>query len=518
MPIPKILHFTWKSRDLPPAMAKLYARWQALHPDWDIRFYTDADIRAFMVENFPEHMALFDFYPRQIQRVDIFRYYALYKLGGIYSDIDVEPFRPLDEILPTCEAFVGVEPEAHSAHGPDGVPYQLCNALMGSSPGHPFWPHLFSVLERCKTYENMLSTGPRMLNGAGLTAPRPIRPAVLAADYWSPVDFYGRRRPASQGFTAALGEQFPVVGAGQEALTSHIWAATWMMNPLSQLLVNREKSPERQWYNVHNRIKWALRRRRYPEVATAADTFPRIEQSYGDQILRPLADEALPSLLVAVSGADAADPDAFAAALARLDYPPEKIRLAVAGPNAARIAASLGRLGGSVEVLPEEAGPAVLHNLLAERAGDAGACVFLDARVTDLPPDTVRRLLAARRPVVAANTGVDGLTYRYENRALFKRFYRQGGTEGVLGPQSGGDVFGLEQLRHLQIAPLDCVSGHVLLVDGAVLRAGVRFAETPYKLHDDARGFAVRAREAGFAVCGLPELRVGMHPSATLGG
>ncbi len=73
MTIPKIFHFTWKGDRLPARMQALLARWKALHPGWEFRFYDDAALRAFVAATFPEHLALYDGYDRQIQRVDAFR-------------------------------------------------------------------------------------------------------------------------------------------------------------------------------------------------------------------------------------------------------------------------------------------------------------------------------------------------------------------------------------------------------------------------------------------------------------
>ena len=47
-----------------------------------------------------------------------------------------------------------------------------------------------------------------------------------------------------------------------------------------------------------------------------------------------------------------------------------------------------------------------------------------------------------------------------------------------------------------------------MLINRAVVEAGVRFAETPYKLHLGAEAFAIMARDKGFEACGLTDLVV----------
>ena len=52
--IPRLLHFTWKTPDLPRQMAAYYADWQRLHPDWEVRLWTDASMRDFVAEAYPD--------------------------------------------------------------------------------------------------------------------------------------------------------------------------------------------------------------------------------------------------------------------------------------------------------------------------------------------------------------------------------------------------------------------------------------------------------------------------------
>ena len=145
--IPRILHFTWKTTELPREMADYYGKWQALHPDWDIRLWTDESMRAFVAEAYPEFLAIYDSYPKMIQRADAFRCLVLGKLGGIYADLDVEPFAAMTPLL-EYDAFMGIEPLEHIF--PDrihqGVPFLFTNAFMGSVPNHKLWQTIIASL------------------------------------------------------------------------------------------------------------------------------------------------------------------------------------------------------------------------------------------------------------------------------------------------------------------------------------------------------------------------------------
>jgi len=133
--IPRRLHFTWKSETLPPVMQRYLDAWKRLHPDYEITLWTDATMRAFVAEAWPELLGTYDAYPKMIQRADAFRYMVLGKLGGVYADLDVEPFQPIDRLLDLM-CFVGVEPLEHI--GTDrihqGVPLLMSNAFMARCP------------------------------------------------------------------------------------------------------------------------------------------------------------------------------------------------------------------------------------------------------------------------------------------------------------------------------------------------------------------------------------------------
>jgi len=72
--IPKIIHQTWKSRsDLPETFRAWMASWLRHNGDWQYWLWTDADIRRLISTVFPQYLSLFDSYPTNGYRVDIFR-------------------------------------------------------------------------------------------------------------------------------------------------------------------------------------------------------------------------------------------------------------------------------------------------------------------------------------------------------------------------------------------------------------------------------------------------------------
>ena len=97
--IPKIIHQTWKTKDVPKITIPWIESWKRLNPDWEYRFWTDEDNLKLCQEEFPELLYIYTSYQFDIQRADVARYMILYQHGGLYADIDTECFRPVDALF-----------------------------------------------------------------------------------------------------------------------------------------------------------------------------------------------------------------------------------------------------------------------------------------------------------------------------------------------------------------------------------------------------------------------------------
>ena len=85
--IPKLIHQTWKERQVPPSHAAYQQSWLTHHPAWEYRLWTDADNRAFLAQHYAWFLPIYDYYPQPIMRVDAVRYFILYHYGGLYVDL-----------------------------------------------------------------------------------------------------------------------------------------------------------------------------------------------------------------------------------------------------------------------------------------------------------------------------------------------------------------------------------------------------------------------------------------------
>lgn len=142
--------------------AEVEAWWQkaiGLHPGWTMTTYRD----PVNPNHFPISRDAWPLCQNGAQLAGLIRLEALWHLGGIWLDSDVELFRPLDSLL-HCSAFAAWE---DATTVPD--------AVLGAVPGHPaIRACLDEALRRIRTTDGDWRTG----NGAWSTGPG-VTTAVL---------------------------------------------------------------------------------------------------------------------------------------------------------------------------------------------------------------------------------------------------------------------------------------------------------------------------------------------------
>lgn len=160
VPFPKIIHQTWKNNDIPEHWKESFIQWQKLHPDWYYHYTTDFDNRSYVVQYFPQYLETYDNLPYSIQRADMIRYMYLYNMGGVYSDLDIVPTRPLSDY--------NFEPDYEIYAVPSRTtPNVFTNSLMISKPKCKIWLELLDYIKEYEKWpltiryvEIMYSTGP----------------------------------------------------------------------------------------------------------------------------------------------------------------------------------------------------------------------------------------------------------------------------------------------------------------------------------------------------------------------
>lgn len=156
--IPKIIHQTYKTEDIPEHWKEGRQKCLDLHPDYKYILWTDEMAYEFIKEEYPWFLDTFEDYKYPIERADAIRYFILSHYGGVYIDLDDGCERKLDPLL------------AFPAFLRKTSPLGVSNDVMGSVPRHPFF---LKALKSLKHYDKywfipymtiMGSTGPLFLS------------------------------------------------------------------------------------------------------------------------------------------------------------------------------------------------------------------------------------------------------------------------------------------------------------------------------------------------------------------
>ncbi len=228
MSIPAILHQTWKTADIPEQFQKYAASWLSLNPGWRHHLWTDQDCRFLVRDRYPGLLDLYDSYGSNVNRADVARYLMLHHYGGLYADLDTECLRPLDSLLhgsPQC--IIGCEPRLH-AEQLYGRARLACNAVMLSSPGHPFWEHVIAVLIDSAGENSVIeTTGPVMLDRALNSYPGHDIMVVADSVFCPLVDMQNRRLSLTAAEKRCYRQMIRNHRFPDESYAVHYWAGTW---------------------------------------------------------------------------------------------------------------------------------------------------------------------------------------------------------------------------------------------------------------------------------------------------
>lgn len=520
-----MIHQTWKNAT-PPRDKGDPDSWRRLNPGWTYRLWTDEDLDAFMAAEFPALMPLYRSYPNPVQRADLGRYCLLARLGGVYADIDTDCLAPLEPLAGDPRAVFCTEPSEHDHHATSrGMPRLWFNGTMASPPGHPIWDEVIRRCERVgaiSTRDVLESTGPLVLSAAIEAFPEPERLSLNSCHLFAPVTWQGQTQEDPEfGPHAAL------------RLSRHNWAGTWFKVWRVRRL-RRWKGHLRRW----------MVQARWGRGADPAQVLARLDR---DLLARPLppADPA-PQVVFLVPVRDGAPfLDRNIELLRALDYPKDRLRIVYCegdsrDDSAARIAEIRVRYGAEfagIEHLTYSAGltlpregrwkpkyqrarraalARVRNEMIRQGLQPGDDWVFwLDVDVCEMAPDTLRRMLSERAPIVMANCVLDPGGPSFDLNAFLElgraddEAYYKAMRHGIFQPPFGyWHRRSLSELRYLDRVLLHGVGGTALLVQADLHRAGILFPETPYRdlLETEALGYL--ARDAGIVPIGLPNVEV----------
>ncbi len=141
MRIPRLIHQTWKTNDIPNKWISFTSKVRSLNPEWKYKLWTDKENELFVKTEFPDFYPMYTGFSKNIMRADVIRYLIMYKFGGVYLDLDYEVLEPFDFgdhslVLPMNRSINYGDPAN-----------ELGNSIFASVPGHPFWIDVFQDLK-----------------------------------------------------------------------------------------------------------------------------------------------------------------------------------------------------------------------------------------------------------------------------------------------------------------------------------------------------------------------------------
>jgi len=134
--IPKIIHQTWKDKDVPEILSKIVEENKKLlvEKGYEFKLWTDEDIIKVIEVEYPFLLNAFQATMTGVQKGDIARLLLLHYMGGIYIDLDILILKDPDELLDMSQdkLYITYEPVAQTMRLYNKSDY-LCNAFMAAN-------------------------------------------------------------------------------------------------------------------------------------------------------------------------------------------------------------------------------------------------------------------------------------------------------------------------------------------------------------------------------------------------
>jgi len=227
MKIPRIIHQIYEDPTGPSeTLLKLAETWKEHHPTWEYRFWGKKEMEDFLIKEFPEFIPTYKAYPFNVQRWDAIRYLILYRIGGLYVDLDYECLEPMDALLNNATCCMGMEPTVNSITHDKAL--IIGNALMASVPNHPYFKAMINDMMKGEKYSDlskslqiMETTGPFMVTRLYENYPNKDEITLLPADLVAPLTIFEVREMASGLTTPKMEDQL------EKAFAIHYFAGSW---------------------------------------------------------------------------------------------------------------------------------------------------------------------------------------------------------------------------------------------------------------------------------------------------
>lgn len=119
--------------------------WRQINPSYRYEFLSDESAETWVAASYtdrPEVVRAYLALKDDILRADLLRYLILFKEGGVYSDIDTEALKSIDNWIPLkhkdeANIVIGLEIDEPDSMWTDWADnFTFCQSTMMASPGH----------------------------------------------------------------------------------------------------------------------------------------------------------------------------------------------------------------------------------------------------------------------------------------------------------------------------------------------------------------------------------------------
>ena len=159
--IPRRIHQTWDSYNVPQDFVPKIKSWMDKNPGWEYWFWTPSDVRELLMTSYPGSIPLYDSYNHITYRADVMKYFVLHSFGGFYADLDTECLKPLQNWTNKHQCILNRTPFEldylfHKRKEPS-----IATAIMACRLGHPLFEQIIKSLPAFRRMKSILkATGP----------------------------------------------------------------------------------------------------------------------------------------------------------------------------------------------------------------------------------------------------------------------------------------------------------------------------------------------------------------------
>jgi len=162
----RVIHRIWLGGEMPAKYQAFGSLWEQLNTGWSVKDWTESELLAIKWDNQEvlEHLFYRDAEHRTtelfVQVADVLDYELIYRYGGVYVNVDIEPVKPLGYL----RRFLAERDQAWVSREDNAF---VVNAAMAGRAGHPFYKMVIDDLY-VRYFANPHgemnhTTGPRLL-------------------------------------------------------------------------------------------------------------------------------------------------------------------------------------------------------------------------------------------------------------------------------------------------------------------------------------------------------------------